>query len=689
MSDPTSMQISHKLARRLFSRLLFWYLLLAGALTCIQIGIQYSSIRHATEQEVHFLAHAFGPSLSAALWGMDPLQLSEIARALESSPSITGVSVFDEDGKVLASVGKVSAEALRSGITPLRMPLNHANQSGQPIHVGEVMLHASQSVIFEQLRYSLLASFLNSLILAACLWMLFYWLIHKELSLPLAKVAEVIRHWRAGTESTKTLPPYPHQDELGDLLLAMGDARQRLNDSLAALNELNASLEEKVILRTEELSTAKQYLELSLAGGRLGCWSWNLDTNQTRFDLHWKQMLGYGPDEVTENMDGFAALIHPDDRARPLSAANDLIQGKLDQFRVDMRMRTRTGEYRWIQSCGEVTARTEDGRPVQLSGTHQDITERKQTEQALLDAHAENALILAKANQSLSQRVSDRTHELETANQALRKTLAQLESTHLQLAQSEKLATLGKLVALFAHDISTPISNSWMASGMLEENFKAIQRKQGQGTLRQRDLSDFLETVNQARQLLERNLERAHELLEGFKDMALDQATSNRRTIMLKPWLEQLSYTLSPMFKGKSIKLDIEIPCDMELDTCPGPLAQVITNLVSNALIHAFAPQNARDTPGIIRIQGTREADGSACLSVSDNGCGMSAELQNRIYEPFFTTRAGQGGTGLGLDIVRSIVVETLHGQIVLDSFPGQGSRFSIFLPQTHPSQVH
>ncbi|NSL55465.1 ATP-binding protein [Uliginosibacterium aquaticum] len=674
------MRSPHLLARRLFRQLLPAYLLLAAALTALQLFTLYGSTRQAIDGELNYLARAFSPSLGEALWAMDRRQLADLAAGIERSPVVSAIRISDEAGRVLIWAGNLDARQ-PAGMTPLRVALEHAVPGADAITVGHFELYSSHALVLAQMRYSLLATLLNSFVMAAALWALFYWIIHRELSQPLAAMAEALRHWRKGAAGEMAQPAYPHRDELGSLLAAFAEARSRLDTSLQALATLNTGLENEVGRRTQELSEAKQRLELSLAAGRLGCWEWELDSGRNRFDARWKQMLGYVDTELEESLDTFTALVHRDDLPRLMTAAQALTSGKIEQYRVDMRMRCKSGEYRWIQSCGEVTARSADGTARRLSGTHQDITERKQAEQALLEAHAENARMLSTANASLSQRVAERTRELEAANQSLRETLSRLESTHLQLAQSEKLATLGKLVALFAHDISNPISNSWMASGILDENLASVRRKQAEGTLRQRDLSDFLDTVSEARKLLDRNLERAHELLEGFKDMALDQATSMRRQIMLRSWLEQLGYTLSPMFKGRGTRLEFNIPPDLELDTSPGPLAQVITNLVSNALTHAFPAGNAGDDTQQIRIEAKRDETGCACLQISDNGSGMSPEVQARIFEPFFTTRAGQGGTGLGLDIVRNIVEDTLGGQIEVHSTPGAGSQFHIRLP--------
>ena len=264
----------------------------------------------------------------------------------------------------------------------------------------------------------------------------------------------------------------------------------------------------------------------------------------------------------------------------------------------------------------------------------------------------------------------------EVAAQELLATQEQLAATRELLARSSKLEFLGKLVASFAHDIGGPIGNCITTNSTLHDVAQSLRADIEANTLKRSALLDFVNDCERGIGLSLKNLERAQQLLNTLKQQAQDQATSQTRHIQLKPWLEDLLLTMSPVFKKSPHRCLTAIPLELELTTQPGPLSQVLVNLINNALIHAFEGQSE----GTLRIGASRAGD-QVELSVEDDGCGMSAELQAHVFEAFFTTKGGRGGTGLGLDIVRHTVENVLRGTLQLVSAPGEGSRFVILLP--------
>lgn len=266
--------------------------------------------------------------------------------------------------------------------------------------------------------------------------------------------------------------------------------------------------------------------------------------------------------------------------------------------------------------------------------------------------------------------------QVELAIDERRKALEELSVTESQLLQAEKLALLGRSVAVFAHDIGGPIGNAKVTITTLMDRAATLRKELSAGALRKSQLDDFVATATDAGDLVFGNLNRAANLLDDFKQTAMDQATSQPRLIELAPWLEQLAHSLSPQFVGTRIRLQLQAEPGLWLETLPGPLGQVISNLVNNARLHAFD----ETCEGVIRLEAAASAEGIR-LSVSDDGKGMSEAVQARIFEPFFTTRAGSGGTGLGLHIVQTLVEQTLGGKLSVDSQPGAGSRFIVSLP--------
>jgi signal transduction histidine kinase len=201
------------------------------------------------------------------------------------------------------------------------------------------------------------------------------------------------------------------------------------------------------------------------------------------------------------------------------------------------------------------------------------------------------------------------------------------------------------------------------------------------GTIKRSELTQYTDIVGESSTLLLFNIQRAAQLIQSFKQIAVDQASEQRRTFNLGEYLQQLSASLAPEVRANGNRLAVSCPEGVEMDGYPGALAQIISNLVGNALVHAYNGE----AKGAIEI-GVEEAESDVVLSVADAGKGIAPEHRGRIFEPFFTTRRGQGGSGLGLHIVYNIVTETLRGTITCESSVGQGTRFDVRIPRVAPS---
>ena len=276
-------------------------------------------------------------------------------------------------------------------------------------------------------------------------------------------------------------------------------------------------------------------------------------------------------------------------------------------------------------------------------------------------------------NASLEQRVSVRTAELRSANDHLAKAMR-------QLVQAEKMASLGGLVAGIAHELNTPLGNATTVASALRERVGRFGAEAASGRMRRSSLEEFVSSCDEATTLLERNVDRAARQVAHFKQVAVDQASERRRRFDLRTTVEEVVSALSPQLRRTRHHVRIEIDEGIELDSFPGPLEQVITNLVENALIHAFA-----DDAGVIRIVAADVPGHMVSITVSDDGRGMTGEVRDRAFDPFYTTRLGKGGSGLGLYIVFNLVTSVLGGSITLASEPGGGTWFSIDIPRIAP----
>ena len=308
------------------------------------------------------------------------------------------------------------------------------------------------------------------------------------------------------------------------------------------------------------------------------------------------------------------------------------------------------------------------GDAVLLIVTLNDMTAQRRIEREILELNAE-----------LEQRVQRRTEELSQANADLAASLEHQRTMQEQLVQSEKSAALGGMVAGVAHELNTPVGNALMAATTMQQRAQDFRARLARG-VRRSEFETFLEVIGEASDLAERNLRRAADLIGSFKQVAVDQASDQRRRFDLSEVAREILLTLQPSLRLTPYEVRNEIEPGFGFESYPGPLGQVLTNLISNAVLHAF-PGRER---GLVRLT-ARDSGDCVEVAVSDDGCGMPPEMLRRIFEPFFTSRRGRGGTGLGLHICESVVSRVLGGTITVLSRVGEGSVFTLRLPRVAP----
>ncbi|MGM0630384.1 MAG: sensor histidine kinase [Pseudomonadota bacterium] len=265
---------------------------------------------------------------------------------------------------------------------------------------------------------------------------------------------------------------------------------------------------------------------------------------------------------------------------------------------------------------------------------------------------------------------------LRQSNQRLESSLNHLRETQQQLIESEKMASLGGLVAGITHDVNTPIGISVTASSYLREKLDTLDQSLLNKELTQAQLKKFIEEGRESLNLLDNNLHRASDLISSFKQVAVDQASDAIRDINLKSYIEDLVQSLQPHLKKTNHQVQLECADDIFIRCPAGALSQIFTNLILNSLRHAFdGIEN-----GVMTI--SIKLDGETLqVQYSDTGNGLSQEQLNRLFDPFFTTKRDQGGSGLGTHIVRNLVTQTLSGEIRAESEPGEGLSYFFSFP--------
>ena len=283
---------------------------------------------------------------------------------------------------------------------------------------------------------------------------------------------------------------------------------------------------------------------------------------------------------------------------------------------------------------------------------------------------------LAEINSKLEQRVEERTQNLQDAIDELHTTLDNLKNTQSQLIESEKLSSLGGMVAGVAHEINTPIGLCITTHSFIKDMFRDMNDRFESGNISKQNFTDFMHSMEESVDILSKNLQRAAKLVKSFKHVSEDQAGEALRRFNLEEYLQEILSTLHPKLKMTKHAVNIRCPNDIDLDGYPGALSQVITNLVMNSLLHGFEDLEE----GVITIEVEAQKDHIEIL-YTDNGKGLNKEAQTKIFEPFYTTKRGFGGTGLGMHLVYNLVNQTLQGSIQLQQ-ASQGCAFMITIPK-------
>ena len=378
----------------------------------------------------------------------------------------------------------------------------------------------------------------------------------------------------------------------------------------------------------------------------------------------WLQQYGYQLGDVI----GRTALElgiweRPSQRDEVTRALNQ--SGGLDRFEVIHRHRD-----------GHAVTCLMSGRTIQ-TGTQRlilftvvDVTLQRMAEREIRDM-----------NQQLELRVLARTEKLEIANHELSLALKSVQAMQTELVRTEKLAALGSLVAGVAHELNTPIGNSVTVGSTLQHQAQELSAAYNRGELRRSFLLDYIDSAIRGTEILMRALGRANDLISSFKRVAVDQSSDQRRSFDVQTTLREVCLTLEPMYKNTPYRLTVELPDGITMDSFPGALGQLITNFVSNALQHGFEGRSL----GTMQLRAQAMGDQELVLHFIDDGIGMTEDTRKRVFDPFFTTKLGQGGSGLGMNIVYNIVHEVMGGSIEIASVPGAGTHITVILPRIAP----
>ena len=431
------------------------------------------------------------------------------------------------------------------------------------------------------------------------------------------------------------------------------------------------------------LLLSEERFYFAFEGSAMGLWDWNLATGEVYFNSRWKTMLGYEVEEVENKVALWEQLIHPEDWRLVKAAINAHLEGKEPTYEKEFRMLTKSGEWKWILSQAKVMERDASGNPLRMTGTHIDISDRKQSEAALLLSE---------------QREREKAQQLE-------QTLEDLKNTQSQLIQAEKMSSIGQMVAGVAHEINNPVSfiygNIIPATQYARDLVKLIELYQQHypepipeiaQELARLEVDFIAEDFPKMLGSMEQGANRIKQIVLSLRNFSrLDE--TERKVIDIHEGIESTLVILQHRLQSKVKPGQIQVIKNYgklpKVECYPAQLNQVFMNLLSNA-IDAVEESSAKSACKVNQIRITTEVsrENQVCVRISDSGPGIRPEVQSRMFDPFFTTKPVGRGTGLGLSISYQIVKDTHGGKLECHSEVGRGTEFAIELPISQKLKV-
>ncbi|AUT42670.1 ATP-binding protein [Aeromonas sp. ASNIH5] len=634
------------LSYRLLSYILICSTVLALLITVLQLAWDYNKDVTVIEASIGQIEASFLQPISASLWNLDEEQVKVQIEGIMNLPNMQFVMVKE-------MLGNSEVPLLTQGVEQPQYDISREfTLSYQGEVVGKLFVAASLEQVYQRLIEKsvliLVSQTIKTLVVSFCILVIIYYLVIRHIN-RIVSYAQKLSLDRLAVELTLEGRPLPRKspDEFDTLAATLNQMRTRLNDEFTARHQAADQLQQERFSATL----------INSANMVICCME--PDLNIASINPAAILLTGYHHQELLQHnwLDLFVSKEQRDELAATLAD-----QGALEDREITMH--DQQGNELVLQWT---FAPFYEGPNLKyLIGFGYDITPLKKVEREI-----------TLFNEQLEGKVAERTRSLSDANDQLGKAYDDLKQAQQTLVESEKMASLGSLVAGVAHEINTPIGISVTASSYLQERVADFKQHIEAKQLSRSYLNEFTQNLDESMQLLQGNLRRASELIASFKQVAVDQSSEARYNFSLADNLHQVVVSLG--YKLKKAQCEVDIQCDPKLSiySFPGSFTQIYSNLILNSIHHGF---DGWDRPRKITIQVAQQGD-ELVIDYSDNGRGIPPEILPRIFDPFVTSKRGQGGSGLGTHIIYNLVVQLLRGRIHCASEPGQGAQFHIRLP--------
>ena len=639
MSRSKDIEYSHEspLYSRIGRRIILIMVVLSGAITVfttlVQLSWDYNREFNAVEQRQIEIRDIHAPLIATSLWDFDLLSLQQELDGLVNLPKLDYLRVSSNDYQFEAGTPDAKHPITQQYTLLYRHPNSTLVES-----VGIIFIQTDAQDIYDHLiRQAIYTLFLNAAkTLLVCYLVLMVF--HKSVNQRIFAIAQYLRKYN---------PRHPKEP----LTLEHHAWITEKQDELDWLcNETNKITQNVTLLYSNIKQEQERFLEFAHISSD---WLW--ETNALG-------ELVYCSESMQEALD-IQVDTKPQLRSIPALADCEALQqylarqGDFSRCEVSLTLNSIT-HYLLFQA----KARFNDSGFIGFRGTALNITELKLSQ-----------IELEQFNQTLEHTVAVRTLDLKQS-------MEQLQRTQEQLIESEKLAALGGLVAGVAHEVNTPLGIAVTATSVIQETVNQAKHAFATQTLTSEQFESLMATLSESHSMLEHNLNRAAKLVRDFKQTAVDQVSESRSNFNVYQVLDALMASLHPETRKVPVTPRVEGDTSITMSSLSGVLTQVISNLIMNSINHAFEDQNEPDI--MIRL---RQQDEDVIIEYHDNGVGVDASFHQKIFEPFYTSKRGMGGSGLGLNLVFNLVHKKLKGGLQFDSQLGKGVHFTFTLPRTLP----